>query len=188
MKAHVLSVVLAGGSVFTAAVSGCSTAPKAADQDSFRAEAGAAERWFTANVPGLRAQMERSAGYVVYPSVGQWGILFGGGQFGRGTVNDATGTQVGWGAINTGSLGLQAGVRGFKMLVVFQDRATFDAFRQNRLTGSASAVAVAAETSANTTAPFTNGVAVYQGASTGLIAGVNFGLEYMRFKSLADDR
>ncbi len=35
-------------------------------------------------------------------------------------------------------------------------------------------------------APFENGVAIYQGASTGLMAGVNIGLDYMRYQSLAD--
>jgi len=29
-------------------------------------------------------------------------------------------------------------------------------------------------------------VAIYQGASTGLMAGANIGLDYMRYQSLAD--
>lgn len=162
----------------------CSTAPRDADQDSFRAEAMAAERWFVRNVPGLKSQLAQSAGYVVFPSVGQWGIIFSGGQFGRGLVNNAEGEQIGWGAINTGSIGLQAGVRGYKLLVVFQDRATLDRFKLNQLSGSATGVVVAAESGAAQTAPFQGGVALYQGASTGLIAGINIGLEYMRFQPI----
>lgn len=139
-------------------------------------------------MPGLRKQINESAGYVIYPAVGQWGIIFGGGQYGRGMVNKPNGTQIGWGALNTASFGLQAGVRGFKMLVVFEDQATLDRFRENRLTGSVSGVLVAAESGQSATAKFENGVAVYQGASTGLMAGVNIGLDYMRFKELGDDR
>ncbi len=167
---------------------GCSTAPKSEDQASFRQESAAAKAWFERNTPGLRAQINSSAAYVVFPSVGQWGIIFTGGQFGRGMVSRPNGQQEGWGAINTGSLGLQAGVRGFKMLMVIQDEATLNRLKQNKLTGSVSGVVVVAETGTSGTAPFENGVAVYQGASAGLMAGVNIGLEYLRFKSIEDDR
>jgi lipid-binding SYLF domain-containing protein len=103
-------------------------------------------------------------------------------------VSRPNGRQEGWGAINTGSLGLQAGVRGFKMLMVIQDEATLNRLKQNKLTGSVSGVVVVAETGTSATAPFENGVAVYQGASAGLMAGVNFGLEYLRYKSIDEDR
>lgn len=167
---------------------GCSTAPKSEDQASFRQESAAAKAWFERNTPGLRSQINNSAAYIVFPSVGQWGIIFTGGQFGRGMVSRPNGRQEGWGAINTGSLGLQAGVRGFKMLMVIQDEATLNRLKENKLTGSVSGVVVVAETGTSATAPFENGVAVYQGASAGLMAGVNIGLEYLRFKSLDDER
>lgn len=167
---------------------GCSTVPKGEDRESFIAEARASTQWFERNVPGLRRQIDSSAGYVIYPSVGQWGIIFGGGQFGRGMVNRPDGTQVGWGAVNIGSIGLQAGVRGFKMLIVIQDQATLEKFQQNQLSGSVSGVVVVSETGTSGNAPFSNGVAVYQGASAGLMAGVNVGLEYLRYKPLDDDK
>lgn len=170
----------------TALTTGCSTAPKEADQTTFISEAQVARQYFESKVPGLRAQINSSAGYIVYPSVGQWGIIFGGGQFGRGTVNTPNGTQIGWGAINIASVGLQAGVRGFKMLVIIQDQATLDKFMTNQLSGSVSGVVVVSDTGTSGTAPFGSGVAVYQGASSGLMAGVNIGLDYMRFKPLSD--
>ncbi|MHC4101088.1 MAG: hypothetical protein ACYSW1_09455 [Planctomycetota bacterium] len=42
------------------------------------------------------------------------------------------GTQIGWAAINTPSIGLQAGVRGFKMLLVLEDEATLNQFREDQ--------------------------------------------------------
>jgi len=162
----------------------CSTAPKAEDRADFMAESRTAQAWFERNVPGLRSQIKSSAGYIVFPSVGQWGIIFGGGQFGRGTLNRPNGTQVGWAALNTGSFGLQAGVRGFKMLVVIEDEATMRKFRDNQLSGSISAVAVVSETGESGTMRFQEGVAIYQGASTGLIAGVNVALDYLRYQPL----
>lgn len=188
MKTLSCSVLISLAALGAVVSNGCSTAPKAQDQTAFKAEARSAMQWFQRNVPGLDAQIRQSAGYIVYPSVGQWGILFGGGQFGRGTVETANGTQIGWGALNIASIGLQAGVRGFKMLVIFQDQATMDKFKSNQLSGSASGIVVVGETGTSGTAPFQNGVAVYQGASTGLMAGVNFGLDYMRFKPMGDDQ
>lgn len=186
--ARVLTLVLAaagaGGSLVTA---GCSTAPKSENQTSFVAESRAATAWFEQNVPGLREQINSSAGYLIYPSVGQWGIVFGGGQHGRAMVNKPDGTQIGWGALNTGSFGLQAGVRGFKMLVVIQDQATMEKFKANKLSGSVSGVVVVAQEGTSGVGRFENGVAVYQGASSGLMAGVNVALDYLRFKPLGQD-
>ena len=78
------------------------------------------------------------------------------------------------------------GVQGFKVLVVFQDEATLNRFKQDRLSGSISGVVVVGRSGGSATAPFENGVAIYQGASTGLMAGANIGLDYMRYQSLAD--
>jgi lipid-binding SYLF domain-containing protein len=163
---------------------GCSTAPKVEDRAALVDESASATAWFERSIPGLREQIDGSAGYIIYPSVGQWGTLFTGGQYGRGVVSRPDGTQVGWAAINTGSLGLQAGVRGFKMLVVFEDEAALDLFRQDRLSGSISGVVVVAEEGMSTKAPFERGVAIYQGASTGLMAGVNVGLSAMRYEPM----
>ena len=165
---------------------GCSTAPKMKDQAKFVSDATAATRWFEAQVPGLRQQIDNSAAYIIYPSVGQWGMLISGGKYGRGMLNRPNDRQIGWAAINTGSIGLQVGVQGFKVLVVFQDEATLNRFKQDRLSGSISGVVVVGRSGGSATAPFENGVTIYQGASTGLMAGVDIGLDYMRYQSLAD--
>ncbi len=178
------ALLLAATCVAALFATGCSTAPKAENQDAFISESRAATRWFEQSVPGLRSQIDDSAGYIIYPSVAQWGIIFGGGQYGRGMVNRPSGEQIGWGAVNTGSIGLQAGVRGFKMLVVIQDEATLEKFKQNKLSGSVSGVVVVAEGGTSGKANFENGVAVYQGASSGLMAGVNIALDYLRYKPL----
>lgn len=178
---RVASVLLAMAAVSVAPM-GCSTAPKAEDQTAFIMEARAATQWFESNVAGLSQQIDRSAGYIVFPSVGQWGILIGGGEFGRGMLNRPNDSQIGWAALNTGSVGLQAGVRGFKMLIVLEDQAALRRFMDNRLSGGVSSVVVVGDNASSGRAPFENGVAVYQGASTGLMAGVNIGLDYIRYE------
>lgn len=165
-------------------LAGCATAPIKKERPVFLSNARGTVVWFEDNVQGLREQIRNSAGYTVFPNMLQYGTGFGGGKFGRGMVAAANGTQIGWAAINTGSLGLQAGVQGFRMLVVFQNDETLEKFKANRLTGAANGVAVLADAGGSGAAPFENGVAVYQGANVGLMAGVNVGLDLIRFETM----
>ena len=140
--------------------------------------------WFENHVVGLDEQIDGAAGYIIFPKVGQFGIIFGGGQFGRGMLNNSDGSQIGWAAINTGSIGLQAGVQGFKMLIVIEDKYTLAKFMDNQMDGAVGAVAVAGDAGGSARAPFEHGLAVYQGANSGLMAGVNIGLDYISYKPL----
>ena len=171
-------------SIFMIINPGCSTVPDAKDQSTVIADGQSALRWFDGKVVGLESQLSRSAGYIIYPGIGQYGILIGGGRFGRGVVYNNANRQIGWAYLNTASAGLQLGAQGFKMLVVFENSATMSQFQDNKLTGNVSATAVAAEEGAASTASFTNGVAVYQGGQTGLMAGASVGLDYMRFEAV----
>ncbi len=163
---------------------GCSTAPKQRDQATVVADSRSATRWFTNNVRGLGAQLDNSSGYISYPGIGQYGILITGGKFGRGVVYDSNHRQVGWAYINTMSAGLQVGAQGYKMLVVFEDAATMRRFQQNKLTGNVGATVVAIEAGAAGAASFTDGVAVYQGGQTGLMAGASVGVDFMRIEAV----
>lgn len=165
-------------------IGGCSTAPKVQDRAAFIDRAESTTRWFERNVYGLRGQIDGSAGYIIFPDVAQWGILIGGGTFGRGALFTPDGRQMGWAKINIGSIGLQAGVQGFRMLIVLEDWRALAQFKGNLLTGSVGGVAVAGEAGGSGKASFTNGVAVYEGASTGLMAGVNIGLNLLKYEPL----
>ena len=169
------------------AASGCSIAPKMKDRASFLADSREAVTWFEDNVCGLKEQIATSAGYTVFPDVLQWGIMIGGGHYGRGMVAESDGKQVGWSAAHNGSLGLQVGVHGYKMLIVFEDDVTFDKFKKDKLSGSVAGVAVLADLGGSAKAPFENGVAVYHGANLGVMAGVNVGLDLVSFRPLGYD-
>ncbi len=181
IRSQLIIVTLAGLACLS---SGCATAPDAKDQATVIADSQTATEWFTSNVSGLSMQLEESAGYIVYPGIGQYGIIITGGRFGRGVVYDNAGNQIGWAYLNTASAGLQIGAQGFKMLVVFQNSATMERFQKNKLTGNVGATVVAANSGEAGTSSFTDGVAVYQGAQTGLMAGASVGLDYMRFEAI----
>lgn len=166
---------------------GCATAPKQEDRGVFLQRAQATQRGFEASVVGLREQIQGSAGYIVFPDVKQWGIIYSGGTFGRGVLYSANGRQLGWSAINVGSIGLQVGVQGFRMIVVLQNQETMTIFKASKWDGSVSGVVVALEEGGSTKASFTDGVAVYQGANSGLMAGINVGLSRIRYVPLGGD-
>lgn len=167
-----------------APIAGCSTAPKADERSAVLADSRSTLSWFERRVSGLDAQLAKSGGYVAFPGVGQYGIIIGGGKFGRGVAYTLEGRQIGWAYVNTVSAGLQLGGQGYKMLIVFEDPATMGRFKQNKLSGTIGATAVLAEEGAATTSSFTDGVAVYQGGQTGLMAGASIGLEYIRYEDL----
>lgn len=160
----------------------CATAPKESRKEDVLASAQSTRYWFERNVTGLKTQIKNSAGYIVFPDVAQWGIVFGGGAFGRGVLFDPNGKQLGWAAINNASVGLQAGVQGFRMLMVLENQAELREFKDGKWNGSATGVAVLGEAGGSGTAPFQDGLAIYQGANTGLMAGVNVGLNNIRYE------
>jgi len=170
--------------LMTAALAGCSTVPTAERQEQFLINAAASTKWFESSVNGLGEQIDASAGFIIFPDVSQWGMLLAGGTFGRGALCKPDGTQIGWAALNTGSLGLQAGVQGFRMLIVLQDEQTLANFKSNRWSGNVSGVAVAGTSGRSERSPFESGVAVYEGANNGLMAGVRVGLDRIRFEPL----
>ena len=170
--------------VLLACLAGCSVAPKADDRASFVLEAREGLTYFERNVTGLREQIRSSAGYAVFPGAGQWGIIFTGGSFGRGAVFSADGTQIGWAAENQFNVGLQAGGQGKKILIVFQDQATLDLFKQGLLTGKVEGLAVAGDKGTAGTSSFQNGLAVYVGEESGLMAGGMIGMEKFQYRSL----
>ncbi|MEM1166463.1 MAG: hypothetical protein AAGI30_09270 [Planctomycetota bacterium] len=163
------------------ALGGCSTTPDTEDQLDLVTDAIGAHNWFRSRVPGLDAQIASSAGYIVFPGVAQWGLGISGGNYGRGVVYNSAGRQIGWAAFNKVSGGLQIGGQGFKMLMVVEDETTFMELMDNKLTGSASAVGVVGR-GGGAAAPFDNGFAIYQGDNRGLIAGVNVGLDVLRYE------
>lgn len=169
-----------------APLASCNTAPKYANRKSFALEAKAAESWFEENVSGFREQVGKSGGYIIFPDIGEWGVIFVGGTFGRGAVFGTDGTQIGWAAINRTALGVTLGVQGQKMAIVLENEDTMRKFKDGTWSGDIAATVVAAEAGTAASKQFDHGVAVYVGDQSGLMVGVSIALSHVRYKSLAD--
>ncbi|MFM2163736.1 MAG: hypothetical protein RL325_173 [Planctomycetota bacterium] len=164
----------------------CQVAPKAENRASFKVETEAAQKWFSSNVKTFDKQVDSSGGYIIFPSIGQAGVGFFGGTFGRGAVFNSNGSQVGWAALGSGSVGLQLGAQGYKMAMILEDENTMRRFKNGKWTGDVSATAVAATEGGAAAAPFTDGVVVYFGDQAGLMAGVSVALANIRYRNLDD--
>ena len=105
-----ISVVLVlSGAMMIAMLIGCSTAPKTEDQAKFLDRAETQTNWFVQNVSGLQNQIDNAEAYIIFPDVGQWGLIFGGGRYGLGALMQPGRGHTGWGAMNTASIGMQVG-------------------------------------------------------------------------------
>lgn len=182
----VTTIAMSLACVAAVAFVGCNTAPKYGNRKSFALEAKAAEAWFEENVSGFREQVGESGGYIVFPDIGEWGVIFVGGTFGRGAVFSTDGTQIGWAAINRTALGVTLGVQGQKMAIVLENADTMRKFKDGTWSGDIAATVVAAEAGTAASKQFDHGVAVYVGDQSGLMAGVSIALSHVRYKSLAD--
>ncbi len=170
--------------VLVTTLASCSTAPKASDRASFLLAAKDVRAEFVEKIPGLEEQIAESAGVIIFPGIGEWGSLFGGGRFGRATFERPDGELLGWAALQSGSLGLGGGLRRFQMLLVLRDEATVRRFMEERLSGDVETAVVLGQIGGSTSAAFDNGVAVYQTAGEGLLIGARFNLDLLRYESL----
>lgn len=156
------------------------TPPKEEDRAGLLSESADLRNEFEAAVPGLNNQIAQSAAYVVFPDVGQAGFIVG-GQGGRGAVYRPSGQHIGWATLSTANIGLQAGVQNYSMLMLFQDEAAVSRFRDNQLSGNANSVAVAGDAGGSAMSKFDNGVAAYHKTRGGLMAGLQFGLDSIKY-------
>ena len=181
MSNHWLMVAATGLSAVV--VSGCATVPPAGGRGAVLRDAAATTSAFRDMSPEIAATMDAGAGYVVFPSVDQWGTGVSGGTWGRGVYRDSDGRFAGWVALNKASWGLQAGLRDYQLLMVFETEAAARRFREGAVSGSVGAVGVAGDAGDGVEHGWGDdgGVTVYQVSSAGLMAGVSVGVDVIRF-------
>jgi lipid-binding SYLF domain-containing protein len=137
----------------------CATAPTSReDKAALIADAAARLKQMNADDPALGALVRRSHGYSMFPSVGKGGLVVG-GAYGRGVVYER-GQHIGYSDVTQGSVGLQAGGQSFSELLLFENKAALDRFKEGQFGFAADASAVVLKSGVATNADFVNGVAV----------------------------
>ena len=119
----------------------CSTAPRSPEgrDDLVRRAAAALTAW-NQQIPGVEGFARQSVGYAMFPEVAKGGVGIG-GAYGRGVVYEQ-GQHIGYAGLSQGTLGLQFGGQTYQELIVFDDRAALERFKQGRFDLSATTSAV----------------------------------------------
>ena len=149
---------------------GCaSPAPKSpAERQTLVSEAYAAVSSMIAKDSSLRAFLDRSYGYAIFPNVGKGGAVIG-GAFGRGVVYEQ-GRPIGFANLEQASIGAQLGGQTYSELIAFQNQSALERIKAGDFDLGAEASAVALKAGAAAAAQFEGGMAVFVQPKGGLMA------------------
>lgn len=179
MRSGILSLALLAG-VPAVAIVGCSTAPQSVSgQQDLNHSAQAALNEAFRRDPSLRQTLDRSAGYAVFPTVGQGGLIVGGG-YGKGVLYEK-GQMTGYCDISSLSAGAKIGGKEFSQIVVFETERPLAEFKNGQFTLGADASAVALRKGVAGSTQFKDNVAVFVYDQGGLMADASIGGQSFRF-------
>lgn len=130
--------------------------------------------------PAIDRFFKDSVGYVVFPRVGKFGFIVGGGG-GDGELFDK-GRIVGKTNVTLATIGLQAGVQEFSQLIFFKDKAALDRFKENKFEFTANVSAVVIKAGASAGADYRDGVAVFTHSNAGLMGEIALGTQKFKFE------
>ena len=168
------SVAVTAIALTTSLLIGCSTAPtNTAERDALVQKAQAERSEWNRIDPGVEALARKSEGFAFFPEITKGGLGIG-GAYGRGVVYER-GQHVGYADVTQGSLGLQAGGQTYSEVIVFENAAALDRFKQNEMNFGANASAIIASNGASANARFVDGVAVFIRPITGAMAEASLG-------------
>ena len=177
-KSVLLTTLLTG----MLALAACSTAPHSAEGKSdLRHTSADALQQAQENDPTLRDVIRKSAGYAVFPSIGKGAIGIG-GAYGKGDLYQ-NGAVVGYCDMTQGSIGFQLGGQAYSEILVFQDVAAVDRFKNGNFRFDAQATAVALKSGVGANAKFANGVAVFTMDEAGLMYEASIGGQKFSYQS-----
>ncbi len=114
-----------------------------------------------------------SPGYAVFPRIGKGAIGIG-GAYGKGVLYEG-GRIVGYCDLTQATIGIQLGGQTYAEIIVFETPNAVRVFKNNRFQLGAQASAVALMSGVGANAKYTNGVAVFTMAESGLMYEASIG-------------
>ncbi|NND60244.1 MAG: hypothetical protein HKN49_08250 [Gammaproteobacteria bacterium] len=110
---------------------------------------------------------DRSFGYATFNMTKGSILITGGG--GSGVAVDRMTQERTYMHVGMGGIGLGLGAQTSRLVLLFEDKETFDQFVRNGWHANSSANAVIGRVGANADTTFTNGIAIYQVTDAGLL-------------------
>jgi lipid-binding SYLF domain-containing protein len=147
------------------------------------ATAGAALDQLLKNNPNAKDLYEKAYGWAAFDNL-KLGFFFSGGGGKGEAVEKKTGKKT-YMDMGSAGFGLAFGGKKYQVVFLFQTKAAFDAFVNSGWQAQGSASGTAGNAQAGAQTGFVNGMAIYQIASTGLMANVDLtGSKYFKSKDL----
>jgi lipid-binding SYLF domain-containing protein len=181
MKARLVSTLCFGLMAAAAAL-----APNARAADSLSTLAQQAIDNFKQKDPSVERFFNDSAGYAVFPSVGEGGLIIGGAH-GKGLVYER-GKPVGEATVSKASIGAQVGGQSFSEIIFFQTPQALQDFKAGHYELNAAVSAVVAAEGAAQTANYSQGVAVFTMPKSGVMAQAAIGGQKFSYKPLSQQQ
>ena len=166
--------------VVLAAILLASSSPLLAVADDLRAEAEKAIKALQSADSGLTNCFSRAAGFVVFPSVGKGGLIFG-GEHGNGIVYEK-GKPTGEATLTEINVGPQVGGQSFYEVIFFETSEALTNFKQGNFEMSAEVSAVAAAEGASLNTKYRDGVMVFTLPRSGLMVQASIGGQKFKYK------
>lgn len=130
--------------------------------------------------PSLKVFFEKSAGYVVFPTVGKGALILGAG-YGRGWFFEKD-KPIGKASITQLSAGAQIGGQSYSEIIFFRDPEIVDYFKSSQYEVSTQVSAVAITAGVGKSATYIDGVAVFIQPRAGLMADFSIGGQRFGFE------
>ena len=170
-----LRTVIAVGLALAAAPAVADWQPYSGDR--LQVRAGAALERFRDDVPATTRYFDDAYGYAIWPTITRVGFGFG-GAYGKGIVVEAD-AAVAESAYWQFTSGIQAGAKGFSLIIFFRDKQALDDFRTGAIQFMGQAGVDLATAGISGTPGYSDGVAVFALTRLGLmgeftVSGVKF--------------
>ena len=122
---------------------------------------------------GLAMYFKNSNGYVIFPNVGEGGLIVGAAS-GNGAVYEH-GKVIGMADLKKLDIGIQAGGQSLCEVIFFETKEALNEFKEGKFEFSAEASAVVLEEGASANANYNDGVVVFAMPKKGLMADLSVG-------------
>lgn len=132
--------------------------------------------------PSMKTFFEKAYGYAIFPTVGKGGLGIG-GAYGKGKVY-SKGVLNGTSSLMQFTFGLQLGGQAYREIIFFEDKTAFDLFKYGNFEFGAQVSAVAATAGVSANTDYSDGVAIFTIAKSGLMFEASVGGQKFSFEPL----
>lgn len=155
-----------------------------ADDRQIMADAQDAMRKLLDKDPGLEKFFDNSAGYAIFPNVGEGGFIIGAAA-GNGVVYE-NGNAVGMADLKKIDVGFQIGGQAIIEVIFFEDEEALTEFKTDEFTFSGEMSATAVKTGVSENVNYSDSVIIVVMPKAGLMADVSVGGQRFKYTPMED--